>query len=424
MSDTRPLQVSSLPALPLKILIIFALLAAASLASAQERLRPLDPIGARLYRFVADSQAAETTGRHSLGGWSIYSKINNSIVTHEPNSLLTARVMILLHEVSRSFELPGYAVIEGRANANLAPFLYDDGYTGEPAGTIAFWPIRDYRSGRRGVDPSVSALIPVANVPNDLDSSSQVALWFLNSRQQAGFVRAFTTTVADFRDIGRIDENPNDLRWKRPNSGAFMTWAEPDWLESSTSRIPEGANNVDCVVDLNILTTLGQYRRSHALGSATERGVNATCRLIVDAIRSGAVPTCATYSRRSSQFWWAFAQASAAGVSCLDSAALSVRWRLLNRATEIAHAHEASSNGTEVAEILGALKRLYPAARRPARITEITERLEAILQGMVDEKGRLVTEDAISLSRGFGQQVEWYAPAYSSALALLAMTLP
>jgi len=424
MADTRPLHVSKLPSLPAKVFIIFALLAAASLASAQERLRPLDRVSARLYEFIANGQADESAGRRAIGGWAIYSKLDNNVVTHEPNSLLTARVMILLHEVSRRHELPGYAAIEGRANANLAPFLYDAGSTGEPAGTIAFWPIRDFRGGRRGVDPALSALIPVANVPNDLDSSSQAALWFLNSRQNAGFVRAFASTVADFRDIGRIETHPNDLRWKRPSSGAFMTWAEADRIESATSRIPEGANTVDCIVDLNILTTLGQYRRSHPLPAATERGVKATCRLIVDAVRSGTVPTCATYSQRASQFWWAFAQASAAGASCLDSAAITVRWRLLNRALEVGHAHFASSNGTEVAELLGALKRLYPAARRPERITTIIRRLEAILQGMVNGQGRLITEDPISLSRGFSHRLEWYAPAYSSALALLALTLP
>lgn len=407
-----------------KALIFALMIATGSSAKSQERLRSLDEVQQRLYSFISESQSATAASPRELGGWNIHSDIDGAIVSHEPNSHLTAQIMVLLHDVSRRFELPGYDAIEGRANAHLAAFLHDSSYTGEPAGTIAFWPIRDYRSGRRGVSPSVPALSNAANVPNDLDTSSQAVLWFLNTRQNSSFARAFTASVSEFRDVGRIEFHPNDLRWKRANSGAFLTWADSDSVDRFSSRIPDGINDVDCVVGLHVLSALQQARRWHKLDGATERGFTATCRLIGDAVRSGAVPTCSVYYPRASQFWWAFAQASSFGVSCLDRVTVSARWRLLTRATEIAALRAASTNGTEVAEVLGSLKRLYPPTGRPERIAKIVSRLEAVLSGMVSDEGRLITDDSIALSRGFTARLEWHSPAYSSALSLVALTLP
>ncbi len=394
-------------------------------AFSQERLLPLDEVESRLYRYIAENQVEASAANRFRGGWLIYSKMNGSVFSHEPNSYLTARQMLLLQEVSRRFELPDLAAVEGRAHANLMPFLYDSSYTGEPGGTISFWPIQDYATGRRGVRPSISALVPIANIPNDFDTSSSAALWFLSIRQQPAFVRAFVTSAGFFRDVGRPEGLGNNLRWKRLNSGAFLTWADPDHTMSPSSRIPHGVNNVDCVVNLNMLSVLSQYRRQDLpIPPVTDRGMNATCRLVIDAVRSGAVPECSTYYDRASEFWWAYAQALANGAACLESVIKPVRWRLLTRALEIARAREASSNGTEVAEVLAAIKRLYPPATRPERVVDVVNRLDAIVRGMVDEEGRLVTEDSISLSRGFGMQLEWFAPAHSSALALFALTVP
>jgi len=395
------------------------------LGHSQERLQPLDEIEARLYQYIAANQVEASVANRFRGGWLIYSKLNGAVFSHEPNSYLTAKQMLLLQEVGWRFELPNLAEVEGRASANLMPFLFDSSYTGEPGGTISFWPIQDYTTGRRGVHPGISALLPIANIPNDFDSSSFAALWFLTIRQQSDFVRAFVTSAGFYRDVGRPDSHGNNLRWKRLNSGAFLTWADPDHTVSPHSRIPNGVNNVDCVVNLNMLSALSQYRRQALpMPPVTDRGVNSTCRLVVEAIRSGAVPECSYYYDRASQFWWAYAQALANGASCLESVVKPVRWRLLIRALEVARAHQASSNGTEVAEILGALKQLYPPVTRPERIVDVVNRLEAILRGMVDDEGKLVTEDSISLSRGFGMSLEWFAPAHSSALALFALTIP
>jgi hypothetical protein len=398
-------------------------------AFSQARLQPLDNTESLLYQYIAENQVEASAANRFRGGWLIYSKLNGLVFSHEPNSYLTARQMLLLQEVGRRFELPDLAAVDGRANANLIPFLYDSSYTGEPGGTISFWPIQDYSTGRRGVRPAISALLPIANIPNDFDTSSFAALWFLNTRQQPAFVRAFVISAGFYRDVGREVGRPeglgNNLFWKRLNSGAFLTWADPDHTVSPYSRIPNGINTVDCVVNLNVLSVLNQYRKQgHLIPPITDRGMNATCRLVIDAVRSGAIPECSFYYDRASEFWWAYSQALINGASCLEPVVKPVRWRLLTRALEVARAREASSNGTEVAEILGALKLLYPPAARPVRVIDVVSRLDAILRGMVDNEGKLVTEDSISLSRGFGMQLEWFAPAHSSALALFALTIP
>lgn len=397
-----------------------------------ETNRRLPPLEAKLYRYIAETQFAEGWPTRYLGGWPVYSRLHpGQFFSHETTSFLTLQEMLVLAEVEQTYYLPEFTRVAHLANRMFARYLFDAGHTHEPAGTIAYWPILNYSTGRRGIDHPASRVLPLFNIPNDFDTSSQAFLWFHKSDQAADFRNAFVTTVGRYRDLGRTRQHINDNRWKSVNSGAFMTWAEPEKSADERSRIFSGINDVDCVVNLNILTALATYQRSAqasgALPESTAEGMLASCQLMAEALRQHEVPACAAYYGRPSQFWFAFMRARLAGASCLEPAEKLLLSKAVSRARNIARQGLMVPNATEAAEILLVLKKLYPASGRSPDVTNVIDRLEQRLRAsirVVGEKAYGATEDTLYLAVGKGLRLDWYSPAYSAALILWALTTP
>jgi hypothetical protein len=386
----------------------------------------LPPLEAKLYRYVASTQARDVASGRSYGTWHAYSKLGPAIFSDEANSFLTAKQLLALSEVHEHFEMPWYDSVVHLANQSLILYVRDADLTHEPSGTIAYYPIVDYSTGRRGIDAPISKMISFFNVPDDFDSSSQAFLWFLKSSQESSYVTSFLKSVTAFRDLNRGVVNDHDRNWKNSNSGAFMTWADPDRARAPQSRIFDSENDVDCVVDLNILTALGAYHHAHALPVAAEDGVRSTCRTLNAAVAAKLVPTCGFYYDRSSQFWIAFAQARLAGISCLEPSIPIVASEIQNHAEAIAKG-KAHAGAVEIAEMIVSLKRLYPASTRGPRAHKVLVQLDTYLRSLIKIDGAYAypaTEDSLYLVQRAGIRLDWYSPAYAASLSLLALALP
>jgi hypothetical protein len=398
-------------------------------ASAAEGKQQLSSFDAKIYKGIVSTQLKRSTVPRAEGGWAIYSKLQGQYFSAEANSFQVSKELLALSEVNRTVELPGFDQVAKMANSTLRTYLSDARETKEPAGTLAYFPIMDHSTGRRGVPNPIATMVPAFNVPDDFDSSSQAFLWFNRSGQQSAYQDAFVSTVAKYRDVNRSTQHSNDNLWKSPGSGAFMTWAERDTSVPLGNRIFRGINDVDCVVDLNVLTALATYKQNHTLPSATAQGEEATCKLIVSAVKNGSVPKCGVYYDRSSEFWISFANAKVAGTTCLDPAVSQVEASMIKRGLVLANPKTQVTNATEVAEIIVALKKLIPADQRSANVQKLLVNLENRLRSLfqVTASGAAfpTTEDSQFIVRGFNLiRLDWYSPSYTSALALLALTLP
>ena len=107
-------------------------------------------------------------------------------------------------------------------------------------------------------------------------------------------------------------------------TGAFMTWFSSEkfftpwsWLPINTNTldrpyIPYGANEVDCVVNSNILTTLASFNQLET------KGVEKSCRFINKAIRKKQFSTCGLYYPNRFEIHYTTAKAISSGVTCLE----------------------------------------------------------------------------------------------------------
>jgi hypothetical protein len=111
----------------------------------------------------------------------------------------------------------------------------------------------------------------VFNIPNDADDTSiAVALQRLycqlNNPLLSDGLKNFTIdtgaliTISQFRDLDRYAEDGRD-NWKGENTGAYLTWLKSEYLphfyDCRMGVIPLGINNVDCVVNANVIFSLG-----------------------------------------------------------------------------------------------------------------------------------------------------------------------
>lgn len=398
-----------------------------STAKASTSLLSTGTLETKLYRYIRDTQISGARHGSFDGGWRVYSKWNGKYFAEEANSFLTSQELLVLAEVDAITPLAKLSRVSERANRQLALFLSESQATVEPPGTINYWPIIDPQTGRRGLSHPIARVSPLFNIPNDIDSSSQAFLWFLHENEHPNFLEGFVNTVGLYRDLNRNQQHPNDDKWKRPGSGAFLTWTEPETSNDPHSRIPLGVNDVDCVVNLNTLSALAEWRKSHPLPAATKSGFDSTCRLLVDAVIRETVPACAAWYDRASQFWLALARAKSHGVRCLDTVVPIIREKAETRMNRlITHDYE-QINPTEMAEILIALKRLTPSEERSSSLQLRIEKLQEVLRRLLhvnDRHAYVKSEDSLFKASGLAQRVDWYSPAYSSALVLWALVEP
>ncbi len=129
----------------------------------------------------------------------------------------------------------------------------------------------------------------------------------------------------EHRDLNRNAANPfNRINGIKKNTGAYLTWLSKQnssfmgsvlkgWKDDL--RIPEGSNNVDCIVNANVLQMFSHY------GFQNSEGSKAACRFIEDSIDRGIIKKCGVYYPNPYHLHFSVSQAYEAGAECLKSSA-------------------------------------------------------------------------------------------------------
>jgi hypothetical protein len=334
-------------------------------------------------------------------------------------------------DIDQKYHLPQKEIVFKNAQDFLDTFLEDANKTNEPAGTIAYWPLIETPNGKW--IRSFSTQIPyrnlkVFNVPNDLDASANLYVWFLKTNQNQNYRNGFEQTVGQFIDTNRSEIYPNDLNWKSKNSGAFLTWAESDRHENSASRIFRGINDVDCVVNLNILTALLSSQKSvYELSSSTNLAFQNSCQLINETVNSNKFNQCAVWYDRPSQFFTAYSKTYLAQKNkndCLNPSINSAKQKLISMSKQ---SLQIKKNITETAEYLSSMKRIWPASERTKDLLLLINSLDQKIRNQIVENSTfayLPSTDSLFIAKIGPIKVEWYSEQFSTALALQALLLP
>lgn len=394
-------------------------------AHAKELLPPLE---SKMWNYIYISQVRDNAIVRTKGGWPSFSKFRGTkIHSQESNSFVTSQLLISLSSIDQKFILPNFMEASDFANQFLDKYIDDGKKTNEAEGTIAYWPLLTTPEGK--LIRSFSVAFPYRNlspfnVPNDLDASANYFSWVYKNNIHPEYLNAFAKTAGKYLDLGRAVIHPNDKKWKQAESGAFLTWVEDDKINNPNSRIFRGINDVDCVVNLNILTALLTYKNHLGeLTAETESGVKASCELMNNVILDNKSDKCAVWYDRSSQFYTAYAKTYLADEKeiCLNNSIAAAKLDLLFLAQKPLYFY------TEIAEYMIAIKKLWKPLERTPRVNNLLLTLEKKLRNgikVVGEEAYLPTTESLFVSKIGPIIIDWYSPQHSTAMALEALLLP
>jgi len=405
----------------LLFLLLFALLL--------EAKEPLGKLEQKLYTFIKQSQFQEHNLERYVGTWPTYPKYSGvRKEIPESNSFMTLQTIILLNEVNQNYELPQVEKVFSLADTQIQNYVNDAKKTDEVKGTISFWPLIQTDDGEwiRSFDTQwYNTSMRILNVGNDFDSSSQAFSWFYKRKSNPEFLKAFVKSVSQYTDENRQSEHPLNLRWKKKNSGAFLTWAETEAPEKPVNRIMDLVNDVDCVVNLNILSALSSYEVNiDALPPKTALARDKSCQLIQEVIKNEDEDKCGTWYTRKSHFYLAFTKAYQANTFCLAEDKQEIFSRAKTRAKYLL-AHPKMKAYTQTAELLITLKSL--TSKRTYFFQEFLYDLEEMLkEGIVQREtyAYLPSKHSLFGGQAFGLfHFDWYGRANATALALRALSM-
>lgn len=410
------------------ILIIIDLLLSSNISAKI----PLPSLESKMWNYLVLSQLSNNDTIRTKGEWPSYSRFHGTnIHSLESNSFITTQLLLALLELNTQYELPKFENVAKNANDFLDTFIGDANKTNEPEGTIAYWPLIETPNGKW--IRSFSAKFPyrdlkIFNIPNDLDASANLYSWYIKTNQKINYLDGFEQTVGLFVDNDRRNIYPNDLNWKSRNSGAFLTWAEPDKTSTSDSRIFNGINDVDCVVNLNILTALlNAQNNSHQFSSITTNAMKNSCNLINNVVIQNKIDQCAVWYDRPSQFFTAYSKAFLAqpnSESCLNNSKELADIKLITFAQQ---SLTKINNLTETAEYLAAIKRMISANERSPQVIKLINNLDTKLRANIIEESNIASlnsTESLFIAKMGPIKVEWYSEEFSTAIALLALRLP
>jgi hypothetical protein len=343
---------------------------------------------------------------------------------------MTLQTLILLHEIDQDYALPGLDKIVDSANRQILHYVDDAKQTDEPAGTMAFWPLIKTDEGKliRSFDTQwYNTTMRILDVGNDFDTSSQAFVWLYMSKQKRGFLDGFIESVNRYTDTNRSHEHPLNLLWKETDSGAFLTWAEEEAPVKPVNRIMDLVNDVDCVVNLNILTALSLYENNiDLLPPQTVKAKEASCTLTHKIISNAQEEQCGTWYTRPSHFYLAYAKAYKADTFCIQHEKNIILQRAKQRIRYLLN-HPALEAYTETAEYIIILKSLEKEEERGYFMKKMILALEDTLrQGIVekDDYAYLPSKHSLFGGEAFGLfHFNWYGRANATALALRALTM-
>lgn len=386
--------------------------------------KPLPPLEAQLYRYIVNTQISHHPNPRYLGGWRVTAKSyqHPDVSFQGSNIFIPLQIMISLKKLQRSYNLPHFNQMASLFDQMLRAYIQDAAKLGEPLGTIAFWPLLKQQDGsyKRNFtsDPDLLDLVDGLDIANDLDDSSQMAIWHLLRGTGSDFVESFVKLLSSYVDVGRERQTGREDQWKPNNSGAYFTWVH-NWPDR---------NNVDCVVNLNILNSLKLYRVFN--GAITDQEVlnskQNSCRILSQAIQGGSTAKCAIYYDHFSQFALALSKSTPLKESCFDIVTQDIfKSQFLAEITAIDDL--GGLDMTRTAELLIALKKFFPPTARDAAImTKIQKLSKHIKQNVkISEQGYYYLEGGNLFNGQFSTHLfHWYSPAQTTTLGLEALLTP
>jgi|GEM_PF-5276053 len=394
--------------------------------------KDLGPLEQKLYAYILKTQIKEHEISRYIGTWPTYPKYSGARKEiPESNSFMTFQTLLLLHGVNERYNLPHIQTIYTLANAQMSKYVQDAGKTNEPKGTLSFWPLIQTDDGTyiRSFDTQwYNTSMRILNVGNDFDTSSQAFVWFYKTSTHKNFLDDFVDSVSLYTDTNRSSAHPLNIQWKEENTGAFLTWAEEEAPLKDPNRIMDLVNDVDCVVNLNILSALSLYENTiRPLPLKTQKAKEKSCELIHNVITHNKENRCGTWYTRPSHFYLAFAKAYKADTYCIDQDLSSILKRSKKRSKYLLK-HPRMHAFTEIAEYIIILKTLKDKKRRSYLYTKLLRDLELQLrQGITQRKdyAYLPSKQSLFGGQAFGLfHFNWYGPANATALALRALSMP
>lgn len=394
---------------------------------------PLPGLEAKMWNFLLATQVGDNTIVRTKGGWPSFSRFRGTnIQSQESNSFVTSQLLFALSNIEKNYELPGFSSASEKANQFLDLFLEDAKKTSEPSGTMAYWPLLQTTSGKW--IRSFSTRFPYNrlkpfNVPNDLDVSANYFMWIFRNKNHPEFLEAFEKTAGEYTDLNRSLTHKNDLSWKKKNSGAFLTWIDPDKSEDPETRIYRGINDVDCVVNLNVLAALLLYKNQLGVLSAkTDNAYADSCKLINEAVLNKKTNVCAVWYDRSSQFYTAYSKAfTVQGLSqCLNDSLVAARLDVFDLAQN-SMIHFESGKYTQIAEYISIIKKLWPPEMRDHKVLSLINKLVIKLREGIQvfgDQAYIRSTDSLFVTKLGPVTVDWYSQQYSTAIAMEALLLP
>lgn len=406
----------------------FILLCLALFLWAEEKLPPLE---AKLYSFIKQDQILSHPIERYIGTWPTYPKYTGARKEiPESNSFMTLQTLMLLHQVDENYELEGIDEVYALAEKQVQHYVEDAEKTDEAKGTISFWPLIQTEDGEwiRSFDTQwYNTSMRILNVGNDFDTSSQAFAWFYTRDKNRAFLDSFVESLGDYVDANRKSEHPSNLRWKKPETGAFLTWAEQEAPDKPINRIMDLVNDVDGVVNLNILTALSYYENNIGpLPKKTQEAKKQSCKLIHNIIVNEQEDVCGTWYTRRSHFYLAFAKAYKADTFCIEEDKETVLSRAKERSKYLLK-HPSMRSYAEIAEYIIILKSLKEKKYRQYFYNKLISDLEKELKkGITQRDGYAYLPSKQSLFGGeaFGLfYFNWYGRSNATALALRALSM-
>ena len=391
----------------------------------------LGALEAKLYTYILQTQIKEHDIPRYVGTWASDAKYTGARKSiPDSNSFMTFQTLILLNEVNKDYTLPHIQDLNTLANTQMNHYVDDAQRTNEPKGTLSFWPLLKTDEGKyiRSFDTIwFNRSMRILNIADDFDTSSQAFVWFYMDATNREFLHNFVNSVSLYTDTNRSSSHPLNIPWKAENTGAFLTWAEEEAPYKNPNRIMDLVNDVDCVVNLNILSALSLYENNiDELPTQTQTAKQNSCQLIHKIIREHKEDRCATWYTRPSHFYLAFSKAYKADTYCLQEDVSEVIKRSRKRSKYLLR-HPNMRAYTEIAEHIIILKSLKSEKKRSYLYKRLLHSLDdALRKGVVKRTNYAYLPSKHSLFGGeaFGHfRFNWYGRANATALALRALSM-
>lgn len=411
--------------------------------SAVAQTKEMTVLQKKLYQYIVDTQIRNHVYPSYVGSWPTQAKVAHLVDFEMTSSFEVTQILLFLRSISNYVTVPNRSELNDVFNLGyrqLDEYLRESTLTKEPPGSINFYPflnaekqMRGYPSRKRDLAFKILGLpIKDADIPNDWDCSARTYVLLHEKPKYSNWASSFADSVGQWVDMGRERIHPTET-WKTPDTGSFLTWAEPDMNSQRFSRIPDRVNDVDCVVNLNILEALGISESYQPLPQHTRIAKNNACKMINSVISEGfkgSANRCSPYYNRASQVLLSYVRAFKTlenGENCLSSSkqeALKMALDLAKLAIPGAYPHNSIH---EKAELVIALKSLVPASDRTPEVNQAIGTLLEQLKKPIQHNGRVAvmkTVDSMYYYYYRSYYIEFWSRAYSNALVLLAMVMP